>query len=390
MKKGAFILIIIGVFLLLVELLVRYIFPVPEIENFNRINYQILDKTSEKSQYLRNKTMLWKSFPDTLHAFEHKLNLYGYRDKNWKAEKSKDKRVFVIGDSFVEGMMSTQDKTIPSTIEQMADASGQSWEVFNCGMMGIGLNEYMKFIADAVPIFKPDKVVLVLFANDMPFMREYAPQSKLNPKFHSFWKPRLLTLISSAMKGDPLPSRFNYPEEPFYKAVPDPSNPWTFKEAEMINDVAPQLVNFMKKGELNFFRTNWFLTEAQYLSAGIDVNQKLNFIKSYCDHYQAELHVFYVPSRLQVSDYYYQYEKQYCLQKCPETASLMSDAYQIHAQILGQTCVNFGIPYRDLSPDVFKEEKAANHLYWNYDDHMRGKGYQFLGRLIYQTINTSN
>lgn len=386
MKKGLFTAIFIGIFLFLVELLVRFVFPVPEVENFNRIDYQILDQTSEKSQYLRNKTMLWKSYPDTLYDFEHKLNLYGYRDKNWSLQKTKDKRVFVIGDSFVEGMMSTQEESIPSTIEKMADIDGRSWEVFNCGMMGIGLNEYMKFIADALPIFKPDKVVLVLFANDMPFMRQYTPQSKLKPKYHSFWRPRLITLITSAINGDPLPSRFTSIEEPFYKAVPDPSNPWTFKEGEMKQDVKAELVEFMKRGELNFFRTNWFLNEAQFLSANIDVSAKLKFIKEYCDQNQAELNIFYVPSRLQVSDYYYQFEKQYCLQKCPDQASLMGESYQLHAKHLEQVCAQFGISYKDLSPQVLKAENSGSHLYWNYDDHMRGKGYQFLGRLIYEAI----
>lgn len=386
MKKQIFVVIFIGVFILLLELLMRFIFPVPEVENFNRINYQILDETAEEVGYLRNKTMLWKSIPDTNYAFEHQLNLYGYRDRNWSIDKSKEERVFVIGDSFVEGMMSTADQTIPSTIESLANGSGKSWEVFNCGMMGIGLNEYMKFITDALPIFKPDKVILVIFSNDMPFMRPYVPQSMLNPKFHSFWKPRISTVVSAALSGDPLPSRFTSPKESFYNATPSESNPWTYKELEFKDDVTPEIAQHMKNGDFNFFRRNWFLTEAQFLSSSIDVSQKIRFIKNYCDQYGSDLSIFYVPSRLQVSDYYYQFEKQYCLRKCPEFASLMGEPYQIHAKRLAEVCSQEGIAYRDLTPDVLEVESSGRHLYWDYDDHMKGKGYQFLGQLIFESI----
>ncbi len=387
MKKTLFNLIFILVCLGIFEGVLRFFYPLPEISNFNRIDYQILDQTSAATQYLRNKTMLWKSFPDTNYAFKHKLNLYGYRDKEWTVKKAKDYRVFVLGDSFVEGMMSTQERSIPSYIQQMAKNEGKSWEVFNCGMMGIGLNEYMKFVADAVPIFQPDHLVMVIFANDMPFMRPYVPSTQLQAKFNSSFKPRLLSIIQGLRADNPIPNRFSSPEESYYKAVPDPGNPWTFKAKDLAPHVKPNLAEAMKRGELNFFRTNWFPNEAKFLSASIDIGQKIQFIKNYCDQNHAKLSIFYVPSRLQVSDYYYQFEKQYCQLQCPDKASLMGEQYQVHAKILAQTCKNLNILYQDLTPHVRDEEQKGNHLYWNYDDHMRSKGYALLAQWMYAAVS---
>ena len=98
MRKSLFYLFyLIGV-LLFIEIVLRICFPLPELENFNRINYQILDRQDDKTGYLRNINMIWKSSLDTNYAFKHQLNRYGYRDeKEWKVEKpANKKRVFMV------------------------------------------------------------------------------------------------------------------------------------------------------------------------------------------------------------------------------------------------------------------------------------------------------
>jgi hypothetical protein len=371
--------------LLFIEIVLRVCYPIPEIQNFNRINYQILDGEQAPTEYLRNIKMLWKSYPDTNYAFIHELNTYGYRDKEWKEKKSAHKRVFILGDSFVEGMMTTNDKTIPVGFENGASKDGKSIEVFNCGMMGIGLNEYIKFITDAVPIFKPDELILVMYSNDMPFQRAYQPTTVITPKKNNYFKPRLLELIGRIRASDPIPLQFMKEEIPFYKGVPDKSNPWTFNEAELAPHVRPDIAEAMKAGDFNNFRTNWYPNEKNFFSSQIDVNSKFQFIKNYLDKNNCKLTVYYIPSRLQVSDYYYQFEKTYCQINCPETSSLMGEEYQIHAQILGDICKTNGIKYQDLTPIIRAKEDAGQHLYWSYDDHMRGDSYLMLGEEIYNT-----
>lgn len=388
-KLFAFLIYVIGTFILL-EFVLRICFPIPEYNNFNRINYQILDRVDDQNGYLRNIEMVWKSTLDTNHNFVHQLNTYGYRDPlEWKSKKDKNKkRFFFVGDSFVEGMMSTADQTIPATFHTMAESDGKSIEVFNCGMMGIGLNEYIKFIKDAVPIYQPDELILVLYSNDLPFNREYIPQERMIPQENPWFESRLLKVIKQIRKEDPIPFAFNPEKRPFYKAVPDIGNPWTTLEASLKHEVTPEIADAMKKGDFNYFRTNWILEEERFLKSPINIYNRLQFIRDYLRQYNTDLSIFYVPSRSQVSNYYYQFEKQACQTKCPESIDLTGVNYQQHAAVIAENCRQLGVRFKDLTQLIKEKESIGHHLYWNYDDHMKGRGYELLGKSIYDFWKT--
>jgi len=384
-KKISALLIYIFALLALQEIALRLCFPLPELSNFNRINYQILEPTAGGPAYLRNRDMIWRSYPDTTADFVHQLNQYGYRDKNWEIDKPSGKeRIFFVGDSFVEGMMAMGNETITEGFKSAAGNQADKYDVFNCGMMGIGLNEYVKFIAGAVPVFKPDKVFLVMYSNDVPFQKAYQPPPSPEPEYFNFWRPRLLTLLDFIKAEDPIPFRWSSEKIPFHKPVPDPGNPWTVKEAEWSPHVRPDLKEAMKAGTFNFFRLNWILEEEKFLRQSADISTQLNFLKQFLAKHGTELVVFYIPSRSQISNYYYSFEQASCLQNCPEQLDLTTPAYQVHRKILANECSKRGFTFHDLTDRIKQEEDRGNHLYWDYDDHMRGKGYLLLGETIWE------
>ncbi|MBL4754345.1 MAG: SGNH/GDSL hydrolase family protein [Flavobacteriales bacterium] len=367
------------------EVALRICFPIPEIENFNRINYQILAAKDNKSSYIRNIKMMWKSTLDTEEDFIYNLNPYGYRDRAWNVEKDNDQtRVMVVGDSFVEGMMAVGDETLPMGFANSADEAGLNVEAMNFGMMGIGLNEYIKLIVDAVPVFKPDYLIMVLFSNDIPFNRPYFPTTKLAPVFTDWSTPRLKALLNYSKNGDPIPFRWSFDIKRYYKAVPDKSNPWTTQSEARSKDVTPPIADAMMKGDFNFFRSNWILEEEKFLRSPTDVTEKLKLLREFTTYYGTEMLVCYIPSRNQVSEYYYKYEKEYCQVRCPDRLDLTQPAYQIHRQMLSNNCSSLDIPYYDLTPMIIAEENKENHLYWNYDDHMKGSSYLMMGDEIFK------
>lgn len=375
--------------LLFLELILRFCFPIPELKNFNRAIYQVQAHDPSIPNYLRNIKMTWQSSLDTNHVFEHELNTYGYRDnKEWSQTKSK-RRILFLGDSFVEGMMSTQDKTMLSTFEDLAVTDGFDLECWNAGMMGIGFNEYLKFLRDFIPLFKPDEIFLVLFANDAPFQRAYLPGQKIKAKNYNVFTPRILVLIEEIKRDNPIPFRFFKEKRPFFKAVPDQGNPWTFHSEKLEKEVSPKIAAAMKKGEMNAFRVNWILEEEKFLKAPIQVEDKLSYLKALSTKYGCKLSLFYIPSRSQVSNYYYQFERQACLLKCPDFIDLTGPEYHQHAKQLELDCQKLNLPFYNFTSIVEREEKNGNHLYWNYDDHMRAKGYQLMGRAIYNTWNSN-
>lgn len=381
--KGAVVSLVI--FLVLQEVVLRMAFPLPEIKNFNRINYQILDPTgADGPGYLRNINMSWSSSLDTSTAFVHEFNAYGYRDKEWAIDKKEgQKRIFFVGDSFIEGMMTTQDQKMTDAFLKEAQDNGENYDVFNCGMMGIGLNEYIKFIVDAVPVFKPDELFLVLYANDIPFQRAYQPSESFSPAYYSFWRPRVLEIMNEMKSKAPIPFAWNKEERLFHEPVPAPGNPWTYNTPQLSKQVSQRIAREMRLGKFNFFRTNWILEEEKFLKSTPDISSKLAFIRDFLAQQECKLTVFYIPSRSQVTDFYYQFERQACLVNCPDYLSLTSENYQLHQRVLEQESQQLNFPFYDLTEAVKAEEDQGNHLYWDYDDHMRAKGYRLLGESIY-------
>ncbi|MCB0600659.1 MAG: hypothetical protein KDC28_05505 [Saprospiraceae bacterium] len=97
------------------ELLFRICFPLPEIKNLNRIDLDVNVLQETHRIYQRDQDWYWQSALDTEALFVHRMNQYGFRDQEWCVTKPHDvRRILMIGDSFVEGVMASQDQTIPA------------------------------------------------------------------------------------------------------------------------------------------------------------------------------------------------------------------------------------------------------------------------------------
>ena len=81
---------------------------------------------------------------------------------------------------------------------------------------------------------------------------------------------------------------------------------------------------------------------------------------------------------------YLEFEKQSCLLNCPDSMDLTTDEYQLHQRVLAQQCQAFGIHFLDLTPTLKAKETAGDHLYWDFDEHMKGQGYQLVGKKLWE------
>jgi hypothetical protein len=204
-----FALIVAAFFIGLLEVLLRLVFPFPEVRSFNRINFSRRGDAGPKdSRYaLSNATLTFESALDD-HSCRIRLNRYGYRDRDWSLKKDPDKRrVAVIGDSFVEGFMVTRDESIPAV---MGALLGDEYEVMNFGIGGVGIPETLKNAREMIRLFRPDDVVFLLYANDLPtppFKPDWL-EAGGEDEFEPLWKPRLLTCVQELSRGNGLPKRW--------------------------------------------------------------------------------------------------------------------------------------------------------------------------------------
>ena len=96
------------------------------------------------------------------------LNNYGFRDRDWTIAPQQGRRVMFVGDSFVEGFGLGDDGTIPVRFAACAEAAREQLEVMSFGVGAADIPHYQALIHDAVPLFRPSSVILVIYANDLP------------------------------------------------------------------------------------------------------------------------------------------------------------------------------------------------------------------------------
>ena len=262
--------------------------------------------------------------------------------------------------------------------------AGEGFEVMNAGMVGQGLVVYLQMVADLIPIYKPDVAVLCVYANDLGPDEPTVPPFYLEPEFYDLYKPRLFEVIQQIRNGNPLLPRWIGKSQPFLPAVPLKTNPWTLNEKVLVPRIKENLASEMKKGAFNPARTNGLFVEEHYLKSIPNLGETIPFFQYICAQNGVEPLVIYIPSRNQVTNHYLKYEREMCLEACNDSMSLMSEAYQLHQKIIAKQCSEFDVNFIDLTSEIKEKEALGSHLYWNYDEHMRGTSYLHLGRVIWK------
>lgn len=367
------------------ELLFRLVFPLPEISNFNRINYSMLARDASEGQTpsLSNAAFTWASTPDGA-EFVHHLNLYGFRDETWPVKG--DKRVMFVGDSFVEGFMAADDETIPRGFELASMADGEAIQTINLGTGASGIVDYLDVIRDAVPIFQPQTVVLVVYANDFGGDRTAVDQLDINTTaiYSNPYVPRLYAVISGLVRGDSVATR--WPKKPFQFLPTAESGRSPLQDEAFVERirqfVSPEILEAMQEGMFNPFVVNEYTNYETFLLRSTDLPGVIEPTKNYIEAHGSKLVVVHIPYKGQVSDQYLEYTKQYDENKAP--SSLIDEKYQGHAKSIAAECERLGVPFLDMTNFLRKREADGERMYWNYDEHMKAASYLATGEEIHK------
>jgi lysophospholipase L1-like esterase len=366
----------LGFLLVLQEALLRAVFPLPEVLNFDRGRYAPMRATPETR---------WASDPDGF-SFVHALNLHGFRDREWTLEApAGTTRLLFVGDSFVEGFSVGAADTIPAVFRDLAAADAQRVDVLNLGIGGGDLSTYARLLRDAVPLLRPAAVVFVVFANDVLGVRfdpgwlaEPTPLERSSP-----WMPRLAYVAGRLRAGERVPRRWTEPPFDFLAPVPDPRNPWSDgKVAGRLSAfVAPEIARAIRRGRFNPVLVDSLPWYRRHLSRPAEIGDHLRALRGYLARFGATLHVVYLPTKSQVSDRYLAAQAEF---SPPGSAtSLLGEAFGLHARLLAQSCAALDLPCLDLTPALRARDAAGPPLYWSYDDHMRPDGYRAVAEQIY-------
>lgn len=377
-------LLVLALALAALEFTARIAFPLPALGNFNRIDYSptTITPSMRPLRYLMNSALLWESEPDHARS-EMNLNLYGFRDKPWDVLHKRAPRLAIVGDSFIEGFLTTDETTIPALFAREAQAHGQALEVYNLGVGGTGLIDYFKLIQDAATALAPDEIIIAFYANDFAGAPQFGPaliRPPFIPVYRRPWVPRIAQIAKRLAAHQPVALAWHSKPVPFVAPVPDPSNPWTQHAAELAPKVDPELADAMRRATFNPFVTDELVEYAYYLRQSIDVSAYLQFMRDYLAQRGCKLRLAYIPYSAQVSDYYIPFKHHYGGR---DVASLTAPEYQVNAAHIAQVSNRLGIPFLDLTPLLREREARGEHLYWDYDLHFRPAGYAFVANALY-------
>lgn len=142
-----------------------------------------------------------ESFDNLEYRFTARINSIGLREREVSIEPDEAFRILAIGDSFTYGLGVAVEQTWVRQLETQLCAKGLNVETINGGRPGVGPIFYAKIAAHAIPLLKPDLVIVAMLqGNDIVDMNL---GERLRFKTRQYY-PNLLRLIY----GNPEPMDF--------------------------------------------------------------------------------------------------------------------------------------------------------------------------------------
>lgn len=384
--RPAFLLALLLCFLALQEICLRLIFPLPEVMGINRLRYTNNSATPalKKQKELSHVSFIYPSEPDGF-AFRHDLNLYGFRDGEWKVEKpGGEERIMLVGDSIVEGFGAPEEKSIPALLKKRLSESGASIRVMNAGAGTMQVPNCFALIRDLLPVFRPDSLILVLYFNDLP-PPPYDPawlERDDAPARQSPWTPRIVSVIGRALRGEPVPRAWSEGPFPFYAAVPDPANWWSDKEVALRWGpfVRPDIRRAMEQGLFNPYIAGDAARAIEHFDRDFDLRPHLKALAEYAARFSTRLFIAFVPSKLAVSEAYSPYLGE--MVEVNVDQRKMGEVFRRQGPALEKACRDLGLPFLDLGPALRAREEKGERMYWSYDFHLNPAGYEAAARSL--------
>ncbi|HYU79097.1 MAG TPA: SGNH/GDSL hydrolase family protein [Vicinamibacterales bacterium] len=397
-RRRAFAASLVISLLIAQEIVFRAAFPLPDVEGFNRIRYQMLAGAHPNlAQALRRglvyDKLLIESTPDGFREI-HRLNLYGFRGDDFALAAPADReRILLIGDSVTEGQGAAESFTIAAGLARLQAASGEVTEVLNLGVIAAALPHLTALTRDAISLLDPQVLVLILYANDLP-APVYPPQLELPaPTFPrrrvAGLFPRALELLARVAQNKPIYRRWGHSPMRFFAAVPDPSNPWSASTGPPI-EVEPALYQAMTAGTLN----PWLVEQARAIpdmlahdfSTGGSPVRFLARIASLCRGTGARLLVVYVPFAGVVHPRYASSLIKLGMPPPVAEALHQDPRYRGQNRILAEVCASLGLTFADTTDDLVRADEQGVPQYWAFDTHPRPAGYATIVRRIQRAL----
>ncbi|MCK5491771.1 MAG: SGNH/GDSL hydrolase family protein [Candidatus Omnitrophica bacterium] len=324
-----------------------------------------------------------------------KINSLGIRDKEISIKKQVDKkRILSFGDSFTYGWGVDIEQSWPKVLEKFLLENGYEIEVINCGQPGVCTSAYKKSMEKAVPLLKPDivligvlqlgdlaqlyqelfrvkrksnksnilknliKAIKVSYKNTIYFYKKIIKQKKIIVE--NKWLVSSQNIISSF-------SRFEYLR---YCTLDD-----SIKAMFESGNLNPALINF----QMDFPDGCIIFNNPKHPATKFAIEkmeEDIRYMKEICEANQCQLIFINIPMSNFVGHNVIRNSNLDSI--FGEYLYNNNNIDSVYSNIANQ----FNIPYFEMT-DIFKKlSKTNDHCFFRYDGHPNSKGHYVLGKSI--------
>lgn len=323
--------------------------------------------------------------------FDHvaRINSLGLRGREVSLEKGDAFRIAVIGSSYVYGWGVNDDQCWVSLLEQKLRQDGLSVEVINLGRNGGNVGQYTALAYEAIPLFRPDMVIVGLgqgidISWTGPMPREERIRLLLKivyPNTMALLRgPRIAPAMVGLAETMPVPpleegakeAPRQFARETYEKLRPDQKERFDrlepkVKEVFFSGEVNPGIVDMAMKAPSTYasplnLNDKWILEKRKYLTG------YLREISRLCRWYKADFIVVSTPFCAYVS----QKGHEDYLRMGFEDVEGMSSASSPD-EPLRLACEAVRVPFVTVT-DRFRQESANRNLFFEFDLHLSAEG----------------
>lgn len=338
-------------------------------------------------------------------SFTADINRLGFRDREFSLAKEGRRRIVAIGDSFTYGWGVSAEQSWPKVLEAGLREHGYDVEVANLGQPGASPVVYARTAAKAVPLLKPDLVVVgITQGDDLAQLKreEASPPSPVaadrgrEPPAGS--RAGIASRLSNAIIGRLYPnflfllrrravSRQLVNDE--WKAQADGIlRALTSEERARFERLDSEVRESFQRGELNPALLQGALKRPDYFLETLDTGrpevrgmiaamaQALADIKQAAASSGAEVVVVSIPYKVYASSHDLESSRRLGLDLVPEMATSRAASEAIDA-----ACAMSDVRVFDIT-EAFRARAHESSLFFELDGHLNAKGHETVARLL--------
>lgn len=355
----------------------------------------------EQIPYVFDKTYGWRLTPNNFGIYrggkypkaefrnEININSWGYRSSKNYDIKSGQKRIAIMGDSFVEAFQVSESNSFPKIIEKILNDKAHDVSVYNFGISATGtIHQYVILQKDIIKI-DPDIVILSFFLNDLINNSPYYYTRDYTLKFlvpdydmtDGEIQIRDFGNMSLIRNYDIIARNYNFK---ITRGTLDILNILRFLSEKFKSSIfIKYLQHFVDKRFIpqddydhayDVYRKRYPKALEESLDATIQLIEAMN---DYCRKHNIYFFVVFLPAREQVNtDLWTEYIK-----KREHFLNLNDFDLNRPNNILVEELKERGVPYIDLMP-YFMNLENKNRLYYEHDGHPNNLGHRKIAGVI--------